>query len=120
MVSLTSGNGVGTTGGAAASSVTTVSTLSALQAAASGTAAAIIHITGTITGNAVVNVGSNKSILGKSSAACKLIFNRNKQIGIVRYTDITNSFGRYWSSCQRTDKCHYQELEDFQGSCRYR
>ncbi|KAH8155713.1 uncharacterized protein LAJ45_00723 [Morchella importuna] len=59
----------GTTGGAAASSVTTVSTLSALQAAASGTAAAIIHITGTITGNAVVNVGSNKSILGKSSAA---------------------------------------------------
>lgn len=62
---------IGTTGGAAASSVTTVSTLSALQAAASGSAAAIIHITGTITGNAVVNIGSNKSILGKTSAACK-------------------------------------------------
>lgn len=66
---------IGTTGGAAASSVTTVSTLSALQAAASGSAAAIIHITGTITGNAVVNIGSNKSILGKTSAACKSSLN---------------------------------------------
>lgn len=71
-------NGIGTTGGAAASSVTTVTTLAALTAAAAGDTPAIIHISGTITGNAVVSVGSNKSILGKSSSAGKPIFNKHE------------------------------------------
>jgi len=58
----------GTTGGAGGSTVT-VSSLSALKSAASGDAKTIIIIAGKITGNSVVEVGSNKSILGKDSNA---------------------------------------------------
>lgn len=58
----------GTSGGAGGKTVT-VSTLSALQSALKGDAAAIVLISGTITGATKVDVGSNKSVLGKDSKA---------------------------------------------------
>ena len=60
----------GTTGGSGGTS-TTVTTLDALIAAAAGNSKAIVIISGTITGNCVVTVGSNKSILGKDGNARK-------------------------------------------------
>ncbi|EUC65945.1 pectate lyase [Rhizoctonia solani AG-3 Rhs1AP] len=57
----------GTTGGGSASAVT-VTSLSALKSAVSGNNAKVVIISGTITGNEVVKVGSNTSILGKSGA----------------------------------------------------
>ncbi|CEL54476.1 hypothetical protein RSOLAG1IB_07079 [Rhizoctonia solani AG-1 IB] len=57
----------GTTGGGSASPVT-VTSLSALKSAVSGNGAKVVIISGTITGNEVVKVGANTSILGKSGA----------------------------------------------------
>ncbi|CAA7269160.1 unnamed protein product [Cyclocybe aegerita] len=58
----------GTTGGAGGTT-TTVSSLAALTAAVSGTSKKIVIVSGTITGNTVVKVGSNTSVLGKSGAS---------------------------------------------------
>ncbi|KAG8705930.1 hypothetical protein FRC12_014073 [Ceratobasidium sp. 428] len=58
----------GTTGGGSASPVT-VTSLSALKSAVSGNTAKVVIISGTITGNEVVKVGSNTSVLGKSGAS---------------------------------------------------
>ncbi|KAB5587847.1 hypothetical protein CTheo_8711 [Ceratobasidium theobromae] len=57
----------GTTGGGSASPVT-VTTLAALKTAVTGSTAKVVIISGTITGNEVVKVGANTSILGKSGA----------------------------------------------------
>ncbi|CAE6484723.1 unnamed protein product [Rhizoctonia solani] len=57
----------GTTGGGSASAVT-VTTLAALKTAVSGSTAKVVIVSGTITGNEVVKVGANTSILGKSGA----------------------------------------------------
>ncbi|CUA74812.1 hypothetical protein RSOLAG22IIIB_11509 [Rhizoctonia solani] len=57
----------GTTGGGSASPVT-VTSLSALKSAVSGNSAKVVIISGNISGNEVVKVGSNTSILGKSGA----------------------------------------------------
>ncbi|KAL5636313.1 hypothetical protein ACGC1H_004952 [Rhizoctonia solani] len=57
----------GTTGGGSASPVT-VTTLAALKTAVTGNTAKVVIISGTITGNEVVKVGANTSILGKSGA----------------------------------------------------
>ncbi|KAG9093696.1 hypothetical protein FRC07_011425, partial [Ceratobasidium sp. 392] len=57
-----------TTGGVGGPTVT-VSTLAALTAAVADDTAKIVVVSGTITGNTVVKVGSNKSILGKSGAS---------------------------------------------------
>ncbi|RPB04873.1 pectin lyase-like protein [Choiromyces venosus 120613-1] len=57
----------GTTGGIGGSTVT-ATTLAALTSAAAGDTAKIILVSGTITGNAVAAVGSNKSILGKTGS----------------------------------------------------
>ena len=46
----------------------TVTTLAALTSAVAGNTAAIVLVSGTITGNVVVKVGSNKSVIGKSGA----------------------------------------------------
>ena len=51
--------------------MTTVTTLDALTSAVSGDAKKIVIISGTISGSAVVNVGSNTSVLGKDSSASK-------------------------------------------------
>ncbi|KAI5847513.1 putative pectate lyase [Tricharina praecox] len=58
----------GTTGGIGGT-VTTVTTLAALTAAVAGDAKKIVLISGTITGAARVDIGSNTSLLGKNSAA---------------------------------------------------
>ncbi|RAQ97777.1 hypothetical protein A4R35_19715 [Thermogemmatispora tikiterensis] len=62
------GYGAGTTGGAGGS-VTTVSTLSALQNAVKGSSPKIVYVSGTITGDTDVDVGSNTSIIGVGSTA---------------------------------------------------
>jgi pectate lyase len=58
----------GTTGGKGGSTVT-VTTLADLEDAVSGDDAAIVIVSGTISGAAQVRVGSNKTILGKNSSA---------------------------------------------------
>jgi len=57
----------GTTGGSGGT-VTRVSTLAALKTAVTGDAKKIVILSGTITGNEVVEVGSNTSLLGASSS----------------------------------------------------
>ncbi|KII96156.1 polysaccharide lyase family 1 protein [Plicaturopsis crispa FD-325 SS-3] len=57
----------GTTGGVGGPT-TTVTTLDELTAAVAGDDAAIVIIDGTITGDAVVKIGSNKSVLGAAGA----------------------------------------------------
>ncbi|KAF8645788.1 hypothetical protein AX16_007582 [Volvariella volvacea WC 439] len=58
----------GTTGGSGGA-VTTVSTLNALTSAVSGADKKVVLISGTITGNAVVRVGPNTSIIGLSGSS---------------------------------------------------
>ncbi|KAF8320456.1 pectin lyase-like protein, partial [Clavulina sp. PMI_390] len=48
---------------------TTVTTLDALTSAVTGDTAAIVVISGTITGNTVVKIGSNKTVVGKAGAS---------------------------------------------------
>lgn len=62
------GYGAGTTGGAGGTT-TTVSSLSALTSAVSGSAKKIVRVSGTITGNTNVKVGSNTTIIGVGSSA---------------------------------------------------
>lgn len=59
----------GGTSGGSGGTTTTVTTLAALTAAVSGTAKKIVIISGTITGDAVVQVGSNTSVLGAKGAS---------------------------------------------------
>ncbi|KAF8994581.1 polysaccharide lyase family 1 protein [Cyathus striatus] len=58
----------GTTGGSGGTT-TTVTTLDALTAATAGNAKKIVIISGTITGNAVVKVGSNTSVIGTKGSS---------------------------------------------------
>lgn len=58
----------GTTGGSGGTQ-TTVTTLAALTSAVTGDAKKIVIISGTITGNTVVRVGSNTSILGRPGSS---------------------------------------------------
>ena len=60
----------GTTGGQGGATVT-VTTLAQYSAAVAGDAAAIVIVSGTISGSAAVKIGSNKTILGKNSSASK-------------------------------------------------
>jgi len=85
--SATIGFAAGTTGGAGGTT-TTVSTLAALKAAVAGTKKKVRHarlyipllisstqiviVNGTITGNTVLRVGSNTSIIGKSGSCASL------------------------------------------------
>ncbi|KAL0948891.1 hypothetical protein HGRIS_009007 [Hohenbuehelia grisea] len=57
----------GTTGGSGGTT-TTVTTLAALTSAVTGDAKKIVIISGTITGNTVVKVGSNTSIIGRGAS----------------------------------------------------
>ncbi|KIY65944.1 polysaccharide lyase family 1 protein [Cylindrobasidium torrendii FP15055 ss-10] len=57
-----------TTGGSGGT-VTTVTTLAALTSAVSGSSKKIVIISGTITGNTVVKVGSNTSVLGAAGSS---------------------------------------------------
>lgn len=57
-----------TSGGSGGTSIT-VSTLAALKSAVADDVARIVIVTGTITGNEAVAVGSNKSIVGRNGAS---------------------------------------------------
>jgi pectate lyase len=57
------------TSGGSGGTTTTVTTLEELTAAVTGTDAKIVIVSGTITGDAVVRVGSNTSLLGASGAS---------------------------------------------------
>ncbi|MFF5115200.1 cellulose binding domain-containing protein [Streptosporangium sp. NPDC000509] len=59
--------GGGTTGGGSAAA-TTVTSASALTSAASGTGAAVIRVSGTISCSGMLRIGSNKTIIGNSGA----------------------------------------------------
>ncbi|KAI5808642.1 putative pectate lyase A [Peziza echinospora] len=59
----------GGTSGGAGGTVTTVTTLAALKSAVSGDSKKIVIVSGTITGNEAVSVGSNTSVLGKNADA---------------------------------------------------
>ncbi|CAE7207132.1 unnamed protein product [Rhizoctonia solani] len=64
----TIGYAAGTTGGGSATAVT-VTTLAELKSAVSSNTAKVVLVSGSISGNEVVKVGSNTSILGKSGAS---------------------------------------------------
>ncbi|KAF9457249.1 pectate lyase B [Collybia nuda] len=59
----------GGTSGGSGGTTTTVTTLAALTSAVSGTAKKIVIISGTISGNTVVKVGSNTSVIGQKGSA---------------------------------------------------
>ncbi|KAF8894266.1 polysaccharide lyase family 1 protein [Mucidula mucida] len=64
----TVGYGSGTTGGSGGTT-TTVTTLDALTSAVTGSDKKIVVISGTITGNTVVKVGSNTSVIGAAGSS---------------------------------------------------
>ncbi|KAJ7196948.1 pectate lyase [Mycena pura] len=71
----------GTTGGSGGPT-TTVSTLAALTSAVAGDAKKVVLISGTITGNTVVKVGANTSLIGKTGSSL---------VGVgVRVLDVSN------------------------------
>lgn len=93
------GYGAGTTGGAGGPSVT-VSSLSALESAVAGSSPKIVNVSGTITGDVNVMVGSNTSILGVGSTASLVgislnlvdvsnVIIRNLSISFVQASDTT-------------------------------
>lgn len=57
------------TSGGSGGATTTVSSLAALKSAVADDIARIVVVTGTITGNEAVAVGSNKSIVGRGGAS---------------------------------------------------
>ncbi|TFK33684.1 pectate lyase B [Crucibulum laeve] len=59
----------GGTSGGSGGTTTTVTTLAALTSALTGTSKKIVIISGTITGNTVVKVGSNTSVIGKKGSS---------------------------------------------------
>ena len=84
LVGWASQNG-GTTGGGSAAT-TTVTSSSALVSAASGTGAAVVRVSGTISCSGMLAIGSNKTILGASGAkivGCGLNIKNAKNV-IVR------------------------------------
>lgn len=58
---------VSTTGGSGGTTVT-VTSLAALTSAVADSSKKVVVVSGTITGNTVVKVGSNTSVVGKSGA----------------------------------------------------
>lgn len=69
----------GTTTGGKGGQTVTVSTLSALKSAVSSSSPAIIQVSGTITGTGMINVGSNKTIVGLKGA-------KLSGVGLLLYT----------------------------------
>ncbi|KAF8649027.1 hypothetical protein AX16_006068 [Volvariella volvacea WC 439] len=126
----------GTTGGSGGP-VTTVSTLSALTSAVSGTAKKIVVISGTITGNTVVRVGSNTSVIGLRGSSLvgvglRVYRENNVIIRNVKISKVLASAGdaigiqeanRVWvdhadlSSDMSHDKDYYDGLLDITHGC---
>jgi pectate lyase len=126
----------GTTGGSGGTT-TTVTTLDALTAAVAGTAKKIVLISGTITGNTVVKVGPNTSVIGKSGASLvgvglRVIDVSNVIIRNVKISKVLASAGdaigiqassQVWvdhvdvSSDRDHDKDYYDGLIDITHGC---
>ncbi|CAK5267908.1 unnamed protein product [Mycena citricolor] len=81
----------GGTSGGSGGPTTTVTTLDALTSAVAGTAKKIVLISGTITGNAVVRVGSNTTVIGKTGSSLVGVGLRvlNEQNVIIRNVKIS-------------------------------
>lgn len=69
----------GTTTGGKGGQTVTVSTLAALKSAVSSSSPAIVQVSGTITGTGMINVGSNKTIVGLRGA-------KLSGVGLMLYT----------------------------------
>ncbi|PPQ74922.1 hypothetical protein CVT24_002999 [Panaeolus cyanescens] len=127
----------GGTSGGSGGTVTTVSTLDALTAAVSGTGKKIVIISGTITGNTVVRVGSNTSVLGKSGATLngvglrvldasnviirnlkinKVLADAGDAIGIQNASKVWVDHVDLWSDLSH-DKDYYDGLLDITHGC---
>ncbi|THH04606.1 hypothetical protein EW146_g10136 [Bondarzewia mesenterica] len=126
----------GTTGGSGGTT-TRVSTLAALTTAVSGDSKKIVIIDGTITGNAVVKVGSNTSVLGASGAALigvglRVLDESNVVIRNIKISKVLASAGdaigvqassNVWldhldlSSDRDHDKDYYDGLLDITHGC---
>lgn len=134
--SATTGYASGTTGGKGGA-VTTVSSLSALTSALASDTAAIVYISGTITGNVAIRVGSNKTVLGKAGSSLVGVGLRvyQKSNVIIRNVKISNvlaeagdaigiqSAHNVWvdhvelSSNRDHDKDYYDGLLDITHGC---
>ncbi|KAG9007940.1 hypothetical protein FRB95_012375 [Tulasnella sp. JGI-2019a] len=131
----TTGYATGTTGGVGGSTVT-VSTLADLTTAVAGNTPAIVLIDGTISGDAVVLIGSNKSVLGKAGASLEGVGLRvlNETNVIIRNLKISKviapgdaigiqSASKVWvdhndlSSDRDHDKDYYDGLLDITHGC---
>lgn len=126
----------GTTGGSGGT-VTTVTTLAALTSAVTGTAKKIVIISGTITGDTVVKVGSNTSVLGQKGSALvgvglRVLNEKNVIIRNVKISKVLASAGdalgiqaasQVWvdhvdlSSDRDHDKDFYDGLLDITHGC---
>jgi len=127
----------GGTSGGSGGTQTTVTSLSALTSAVSGTAKKIVIISGTISGNTVVKVGSNTSIIGAKGSALvgvglrvlneKNVIIRNVKISKV-LADAGDAIGiqassQVWvdhadlSSDRDHDKDYYDGLLDVTHGC---
>ena len=76
---VTDTHGCRTTGGAGGTE-TTVTTVEEFQAAAGAEGPGIIFVEGSITGGARVDVGSDKTIIGKAGSCASLSANRELDI----------------------------------------
>jgi pectate lyase len=126
----------GTTGGSGGTT-TTVTTLDALTSAVAGANKKIVIISGTITGNTVVKVGNNTSIVGKSGASLvgvglRVLDTKNVIIRNVKISKVLASAGdaigiqassQVWvdhvdlSSDRDHDKDYYDGLLDVTHGC---
>ncbi|KAG9020526.1 hypothetical protein FRB95_004029, partial [Tulasnella sp. JGI-2019a] len=132
----TTGYATGTTGGVGGPTVT-VTTLDALTSAVTGDTATIVLISGTITGDAVVKIGSNKSVIGKAGASLvgvglRVLNENNVIIRNIKISKVLASAGdaigvqasyNVWvdhnelSSDRDHDKDYYDGLLDITHGC---
>ncbi|KAG9007936.1 hypothetical protein FRB93_006955 [Tulasnella sp. JGI-2019a] len=132
----TTGYATGTTGGVGGATVT-VTTLDALTSAVTGDTATIVLISGTITGDAVVKIGSNKSVIGKAGASLvgvglRVLNENNVIIRNIKISKVLASAGdaigvqasyNVWvdhnelSSDRDHDKDYYDGLLDITHGC---
>jgi len=126
----------GTTGGSGGTT-TTVTTLAALTSAVAGTAKKVVLISGSITGSAVVEIGSNTSVIGKSGSSLvgiglRVLDSSNVIIRNVKISKVLAEVGdaigvqnsqKVWidhvdlSSDRDHDKDYYDGLLDITHGC---
>ncbi|KAK6353654.1 hypothetical protein TWF696_005616 [Orbilia brochopaga] len=78
----------GGTKGGVGGAVTTVSSLEALTTAVAGDSPKIVYVSGTISGNAQVNVGSNTHIVGKTGSQLIGVGFRAKEVSNIVFVNL--------------------------------